>query len=91
MNRLYVVESTPRLTGAMADHRIPLGPNGIADLLREIRAGLEPNGSNPLPAEDKFVSALVGDLRQYAGKSLVSPVHTKRPRFKNSPGGVTSF
>ena len=37
MNRLYVVESTPSLTGAMADHRIPLGPNGIADLLREIR------------------------------------------------------
>ena len=32
---------------------------------------LEPNGSNPLPAQDKFVSALVGDLRQYAGKSLV--------------------
>ncbi len=71
MNRLYVVESTPSLTGAMADHRIPLGPNEIADLLREIRTGLEQNGSNPLPAQDKVVSALVGDLRQSAGKSLV--------------------
>jgi MoCo/4Fe-4S cofactor protein with predicted Tat translocation signal len=71
MSRLYVVESTPSLTGAMADHRIPLGPDGIADLLREIRAALEPNGTNPSPALDKFVSALVGDLRQYAGKSLV--------------------
>jgi MoCo/4Fe-4S cofactor protein with predicted Tat translocation signal len=71
MNRLYVVESTPSLTGAMADHRLPLGPNGIADLLREIRSGLEQNGTNASLAQDKFVSALVGDLRQYAGKSLV--------------------
>jgi MoCo/4Fe-4S cofactor protein with predicted Tat translocation signal len=71
MSRLYVVESTPSLTGAMADHRIPSGPDGIADLLREIRTALEPNGTNPSPAQDKFVSALVGDLRQSAGKSLV--------------------
>ena len=71
MNRLYVVESTPSLTGAMADHRRALDPKGIIDLLREIRTGLEPSGSNPLPGQDKFISALVGDLRQYAGKGLV--------------------
>jgi MoCo/4Fe-4S cofactor protein with predicted Tat translocation signal len=71
MNRLYVVESTPSLTGAMADHRISSDPKGIADLLRGIRIALEPDKSNPSPGQDKFISALVGDLRQYAGKSLV--------------------
>jgi MoCo/4Fe-4S cofactor protein with predicted Tat translocation signal len=71
MNRLYVVESTPTLTGAMADHRIALDPKGIADLLGEIRTALEPEGSKPSPGQDKFIAALVGDLRQYAGKSLV--------------------
>jgi MoCo/4Fe-4S cofactor protein with predicted Tat translocation signal len=71
MNRLYVVESTPSLTGAMADHRIALGPKGIVDLLADIRTALEPDGSNPSPGQDKFISALVDDLRRYAGKSLV--------------------
>ena len=71
MNRLYVVESTPSLTGAMADHRISLAPNGIANLLRQIRTALEPDGSNPSSGQDKFISALAGDLRQNAGKSLV--------------------
>ena len=71
MNRLYVVESTPSLTGAMADHRISSDPKGIADLLRGIRIALEPDNSSPSPGQDKFISALVGDLRQSAGKSLV--------------------
>ena len=71
MNRLYIVESTPSLTGAMADHRMASDPKGIADLLGKIRAALEPDGPNLSPGEDKFISAVVGDLRQYAGKSLV--------------------
>jgi anaerobic selenocysteine-containing dehydrogenase len=72
MNRLYFVESTPSLTGAMADHRISSDPKGIADLLRGIRIALDPDKSNPSPGQDKFISALVGDLRQSAGKSLVA-------------------
>jgi MoCo/4Fe-4S cofactor protein with predicted Tat translocation signal len=71
MNRSYVVESTPSLTGAMSDHRMALDPKGIDDLLGQIRIALEPDGSKPSPGQDNFISALVGDLRQYAGKSLV--------------------
>jgi hypothetical protein len=70
MNRLYVVESTPSLTGAMTDHRISLNPKEIADLLREMRSALETDESNPSPGQDKFITALVDDLRQCAGKSL---------------------
>jgi MoCo/4Fe-4S cofactor protein with predicted Tat translocation signal len=71
MNRLYVVESTPSLTGAMSDHRVALDPKGIAALLREIRTALAPDEPKISPEPDRFISALVGDLRQYAGKSLV--------------------
>jgi Fe-S-cluster-containing dehydrogenase component len=71
MNRLYVVESTPTLTGAMSDHRIALDPKSIAALLRDLRTALAPDGSKISPGQEKFISALVGDLRQCAGKSLV--------------------
>ena len=54
MNRLYVVESTPSLTGAMSDHRMALDPKGIDDLLGQIRIALEPDGSKPSPGQEKF-------------------------------------
>ena len=38
MNRLYVVESLPSLTGAMADHRFPMTPSDIVRLPEQIRA-----------------------------------------------------
>ena len=40
MNRLYVVESTPSLTGAMADHRLPLRASAIADLAHTLAAAV---------------------------------------------------
>lgn len=36
MNRLYVVETTPSNTGAMADHRLPLRASEIVDFARTV-------------------------------------------------------
>ena len=36
MNRLYAVESTPTLTGAIADHRLPLRPSEIEGFARAV-------------------------------------------------------
>ena len=36
MNRLYVVESTPSGTGALADHRLPLRPGLIKDFAKAL-------------------------------------------------------
>ena len=71
MNRLYVVESTPSLTGAMADHRIALSPNRIAHLVGDVQTALSSNENAQVQEQVKFVSALAADLRQHAGKSLV--------------------
>ena len=30
MNRLYVAESTPTITGAMADHRLPIASSAVS-------------------------------------------------------------
>jgi molybdopterin-containing oxidoreductase family iron-sulfur binding subunit len=76
MNRLYVVESTPSATGAMADHRWPLRPSDVEAFARLVAEGLgvkAPSGAPPkfsnLPAD--WVGALVRDLQQHRGASLV--------------------
>jgi molybdopterin-containing oxidoreductase family iron-sulfur binding subunit len=40
MNRLYVVETTPSLTGAKADHRLPMRSDEISSVARVIAAQL---------------------------------------------------
>ena len=39
MNRLYVVEATPTITGAMADHLLRVRPSGIENLARQLTTG----------------------------------------------------
>jgi molybdopterin-containing oxidoreductase family iron-sulfur binding subunit len=41
MNRLYVVESTPTVTGAMADHRLPMRASDVALFARLLSARLD--------------------------------------------------
>ena len=76
MNRLYVVESTPTITGAMADHRLPLRPSQVEPLVRAIagRLGIERvNAPAELPAgiSEAWLSAVVQDLQEHRGTSLV--------------------
>ena len=74
MNRLYVVESTPTITGAMADHRLPLQAGQI-EALRALLAqelGVDAGGAaapEGVPAE--WLAALVGDLQANRRPSLV--------------------
>jgi molybdopterin-containing oxidoreductase family iron-sulfur binding subunit len=75
MNRLYAVESTPSVTGSMADHRIPLGPNDIVSFAKIVTKGLGvelPGDVLSLPARyDKWTQALIRDLQKHRGTSLV--------------------
>ncbi len=56
MNRLHVAESTPTLTGAMADHRFVLRPDEMEQFARQLLADGDP---------------IAQDLRRAAGRSLV--------------------
>ncbi len=76
MNRLYVLESSPSVTGTMADHRQrilsrDISPAALA-LARAISA--PPNRQAPsdvLAGLDAFLSAAAYDLLQHRGTSLV--------------------
>ncbi len=75
MNRLYAVECTPTITGATADHRLPLRAGEIEVFVRAIATQLGvvdvAGTAAPTAARTKWIAALVADLQAHAGNSLV--------------------
>ncbi len=72
MNRLYVVEPTPSVTGSSADHRLPLRASEIEVFARALAAKLGLGGGGTLsPAAEKWLDVVAKDLQSYRGSSLV--------------------
>jgi molybdopterin-containing oxidoreductase family iron-sulfur binding subunit len=72
MNRLYVVEPTPSVTGASADHRLPLRASDVALFARALAGKLGLGNSAPLPpAAEKWLDAVTIDLQKHPRASLV--------------------
>ncbi len=75
MSRLYVLESTPTITGAKADHRLPVQAQQIAAYAQMLAHLLEvelPGAAPDLPeAHREWLAALARDLQDHAGTSLI--------------------
>jgi MoCo/4Fe-4S cofactor protein with predicted Tat translocation signal len=72
MNRLYVVEPTPSVTGATADHRMPLRASEVELFARALAGRLGLGASASLsPAAEKWLEAVAKDLQAHKGSSLV--------------------
>jgi MoCo/4Fe-4S cofactor protein with predicted Tat translocation signal len=72
MNRLYVVEPTPSVTGATADHRLPLRASEVELFARALAAKLGLGGSAAIPpAAEKWLDAIAKDLQNHKGASLL--------------------
>ena len=75
LNRLYVVESMPSSTGAVADHRKALRAGAVEAFARELAAAAGVTGvssgaaSSKIPAE--WTRAVAKDLAEHRGSSLV--------------------
>jgi MoCo/4Fe-4S cofactor protein with predicted Tat translocation signal len=67
MSRLYAVESTPDLTGLLADHRIVAGPREIHELLTALAAAI----LHDQAPEAGWTAALVADLKAHPGTALI--------------------
>ncbi|HVC95702.1 MAG TPA: TAT-variant-translocated molybdopterin oxidoreductase [Pirellulales bacterium] len=75
-NRLFAVESTPGLTGAVADHRLALPASEVESFAKVIAAELnvpEARGLAPAVADvpAAWIDAVVSDLQAHQGTSLV--------------------
>ena len=77
MNRMYVVESMPTVTGFKADHRLALRPSQIAAFAQALASGSAPAG---LSAEQtKFFNTLSSDLKAASGRAVVIPGENAAP------------
>ena len=73
MNRLYSIESTPTLTGAMADHRVAVGPfevEAVAWSLARAAGISTAQGGWPSSAES-IVGPIVKELMASRGRGVV--------------------
>jgi Fe-S-cluster-containing dehydrogenase component len=66
MSRLYAIEPTPTLTGAMADHRLIANPSEMLAVVQALAAGVLRN--EKVPAD---FATLIADLTGNAGNVLV--------------------
>jgi molybdopterin-containing oxidoreductase family iron-sulfur binding subunit len=74
MNRLYVVESTPSNTGAMADHRLPLRAVEIEAFALALAAEVGiawPLPAPPATAGSTWIAPLVRDLKRHPGACII--------------------
>ena len=72
MNRLYVVEPTPSVTGSSADHRLPLRASQVEHFARALAAKLGiGSGANLTGEAARWAETIAKDLQKERGASLV--------------------
>ncbi|MGC2769272.1 MAG: TAT-variant-translocated molybdopterin oxidoreductase [Candidatus Acidiferrum sp.] len=72
MNRLYVIEPTPSVTGSSSDHRLPVRSSDVELFARALAGKLGVGSGAALSGEAaKWVDVIAGDLRKQRGASLV--------------------
>ena len=80
MNRLYVAEPTPTITGSNADNRVAIAARDILPLAQAIAAGLGlAEGSKKVIGNENWTAAVVPDLKENRGTSLVIAGETQPP------------
>src|ERR1700687_5298646 len=77
MNRLYVVETMPTVTGFKAEHRLALKPSEIAAFAQALISGVAPQGASA--EQQKFFAALQADLERTTGRCVVIPGEQASP------------
>ncbi len=73
MNRLYVAESTPSITGAQADHRIPMKAAAVDGFARALASAVGVAGVTGEASAElaPYVSAIADDLKSNRGRVIV--------------------
>jgi MoCo/4Fe-4S cofactor protein with predicted Tat translocation signal len=81
MSRLYVLESTPSLTGAMADHRLPIRSSEVEGFARALAGefGVSAGASTVGEQSTAWVRPIAEDLKAHRGRAVVVAGDTQPP------------
>ena len=72
MNRLYVIETSPSVTGSMADQRLALRPSEMPGFVAAMAAKIGVSQQSTTAAQNtQWIDALVRDLQKHRGGSIV--------------------
>jgi MoCo/4Fe-4S cofactor protein with predicted Tat translocation signal len=73
LNRLYVAEPVPTITGANADHRLPVKARDVHALAGAIASAVGVAGASASASDQtsKWASAVAADLSAHKGRSVV--------------------
>jgi molybdopterin-containing oxidoreductase family iron-sulfur binding subunit len=84
MNRLYAVESTPSISGSVADHRLSASSGEIERIAFSLAEQIGAPGKSNLGALSEkhrlWVTAVVQDLRQYPGATVILAGESQPPQ-----------
>ncbi|HUR45361.1 MAG TPA: TAT-variant-translocated molybdopterin oxidoreductase [Candidatus Saccharimonadales bacterium] len=70
MNRLYVIEPQPTVTGSMADHRLPLAAGQIPRIAYALFQSIV-GKPNPQGERHAWIQTIAADLQNHKGTSVV--------------------
>ncbi len=79
MNRLYVFESFPTITGMKADHRIPMQPEEIGRLSVALASAVDFAGATNDISKEPWFDPMVRDLQAHSGSSIVIAGQSQPP------------
>jgi len=79
MNRLYAIEPTPTITGAMADHRLPVAAMEVEDIARALAQRLGVPGGVGVTSHDDWLAPVARDLQAHTGASIVIAGESQPP------------
>jgi len=71
MNRLYVIEPTPSMTGSVADHRLPVSAQEVEDMARALAQQLGIAAESGPTSHDPWIAAVARDLQAHRGAGIV--------------------